>query len=102
MNAKQKAITRLQRECKPIKDENDFEYYATNNIVFAMEIAIKEAKKEMFDDIDQFVRKYDFWLTNSEVDIAYKELKKRHLSTFQKEKQHNYRKKKCESVMTGS
>ena len=49
MNAMQKAITQLQKKCTPIKDENDFEYYATNNIVWAMEIAIQEAKKEVFN-----------------------------------------------------
>ena len=55
----------------------------------ALDKLILLTKKEVFDDVDQFVRKYDFWLTNSEVDIAYRELKQRHLSTLEKPKEHN-------------
>ena len=73
----QKAISQLQKKCTPIKDENDFEYYGTNNIVFAMEIAIQEAKKEVFDDIEKESQK--------PLPIWFKELKQRHLSTSQSE-----------------
>lgn len=81
MNAMQKAISQLQKKCTPIKDENDFEYYLTNNIVFAMEIAIKEAKKEVFDDIEKECPSPIWSMLNKETIIP---LKQRHLSTFQK------------------
>jgi len=75
MKAKQKAITQLQRECTPIKDENDFVYYATNNISFAIDIAIKEAKKEVIDDIDGYKDRKDCIFIS---DSDYKRFKERH------------------------
>lgn len=86
MNAMQKAISQLQKKCTPIKDENDFEYYATNNIVFAMEIAIKEAKKQVFDDIwNTWAKKYgDNHTSNQAIFDMHnmiRELEKHHLST---------------------
>ena len=45
--------------------------------------AIQEAKKEVFDDIEKDKR-----LCITSVDM-WNDLKKRHLSTFPKEKQHN-------------
>ena len=95
MNAMQKAITQLQKKCTPIKDENDFEYYATNNIVFAMDIAIKEAKQEVFDDIDKILHPYKNkpepkgYPLDSYSHKEYEDLKQRHLSTLPKAKELN-------------
>ena len=64
-----------------------------------MKQAIQEAKKEVFDDVDQFVRKYDWWITGSKVDIAYKKLKQRHLSPSA-DGTSNYRKKQDSHSIT--
>jgi hypothetical protein len=81
MDAKQKTIKRLQRECTPIKDENGFDYYAINNVVWVMEIAIKEAKKEEAQEI--FDELYPVIL-GKQLDYQnyIKKLKERHLSTL--------------------
>ena len=55
--------------------------------------AIKEAKKEVFDDIDNCTIE-GIPLFHDYCNCEWCEIRKRHLSTFQKEKQHNYHKKK--------
>ena len=42
---------------------------------------INKVITKVFDDIDKFHKKYDWWITNSKIDAAYNELKKRHLPT---------------------
>ena len=36
-----------------------------------------DAVEKVFEDVDKFIRKYDWWMTGSKVDIAYKQLKKK-------------------------
>lgn len=43
------------------------------------EAMIDKAVKEVFNDIDNFLNRYDFWCTGSEFDLEYKKLKKKHL-----------------------
>ena len=57
--ARRKAIIRLQKDCKPIKNRNDFEYYATNSIVFAIDIAIKEALSLKQNQQDELLNKFN-------------------------------------------
>ena len=65
--ARRKAIIRLQKDCKPIKNRNDFEYYATNSIVFAIDIAIKEALSLKQNQQDELLNKF-----NEKVDEEHK------------------------------
>ena len=67
MNAKEKAMDYLKD--KTIKSSQSFW------IQHAIDIAIQEAKKEVFDDIDNHFKEWeDLMLDN------YEEIKKRHLS----------------------
>lgn len=34
--------------------------------------------KDIFDDFDKFHKKYDFWMTDSKIDKAYKQLNQKH------------------------
>ena len=75
MNAKEKAL----EHCRKNKLIVPFFSKRVNKVFDeALDMAIQETKKEVFDDIDEFVKRYDFWLTNSTTDIAYKSLKKKH------------------------
>ena len=53
-----------------------------------VDLAICKARRELFNDINEVGKAY---LTSEQIEFIIKELKQRHLSTFQKEKQHNYR-----------
>ncbi len=50
-----------------------------------LKLAIKEAKKEVFDDIEEFFNRDDDMASWDDYD-DYLKLKKRHLSTLQKSK----------------
>lgn len=59
MNAKEKGIGFLEKECKSSYiDVNGFEHYSTNNISMALDIAIHQAKKEEFDYLEKLLTKY--------------------------------------------
>ena len=83
MNAKQKAIKYLRE--KGIK----FRIWQQVGLHYALDIAIREAKKELFDNIENCRVRIHGLLTNQISWNKYQELKQRHLSTFPKEKQHN-------------
>ena len=81
MNAKEKAVEILKD--KSVYDDDYFEF-----IHKALNIAIIETKKEIFNELDG-VRITEDGNVKLETFFDYKDIKKRHLSTFQKEKEFN-------------
>ena len=43
-------------------------------------------KREVFDDIDKFVKKFDFWMTGSRIEVEYRKVREKHLNTQDTEK----------------
>ena len=67
-----------EAECNIVLDKGKYTvgYF---DITKSVELIKKETIEKIFEDFNKFVKKYDFWLTGSKVDIAYKKLKERWL-----------------------
>ena len=78
MNAKEKALKHLNF----VHNKGKGGLYRKMKEV--IDIAIQEAKKEVFDDLDKHFKEWE----DLHFDI-YEEIKQRHLSTFVEQKQHN-------------
>jgi len=93
MKAKEKAIKFLETKCKWCKDWEEIQ--EVKDVIKTIDIAIKEAKKEVFDDIltDHLgLRIYDL---NASISVKkIYDSKKRHLSTSEKKKELNSSSKK--------
>ena len=92
MNAKEKAEEYLKGKEEVITFKKDMrektkDYFSEYNVSEALEIAIQEAKKEVFDEMEVIFYRWGY--AESICFTEWVELKQRHLSTFQKEKQHN-------------
>ena len=109
MNPKEKAIKELYKISTLAIQKEHIHFANLTAIETVLDIAIQEAKKEVFDDIENLPSYKQF--KGKVLDVVWIEeidnLKKRHLSTFPKEKQHNSRKnqsakcKKCNKDITG-
>jgi len=82
MTAKEKAIKFLETKCKWCKDWEEIQ--EVKDVIKTIDIAIKEAKKEVFDDIDKIKESGAFHdcriLDNEEL----LKLKKKHLGDLHK------------------